>query len=133
MKTAIKNMTIDQLRRERDRLDDQQAELDLQYDALKARWDGKSVLIDGWNKRMNKIAHRLLEISRGATPEDGEVDSLFALQDKLFERYEMRARERWGITRAMQAIDKPMNALYRRWSNVQTRIIRLRLEAQQVA
>ena len=131
--TAIKNMTLEELCAESRRIDLEIDELDTQLDACRERWDRKTVLLDGWRKRMSAIPTRLLEINRGAAPAPGEVDALFARQDKLYERYEMRARERWAMTREMQDIDKPMNTLYRRASNVQTRINRLRWEAQQAA
>ncbi|GHA19228.1 hypothetical protein GCM10007989_13400 [Devosia pacifica] len=126
MKNALKNMTLDQLRQERDRLDDQRSALDRQYDALEARWDEKSVLLDGWHKRMNKISHRILEIAKGAEAMAGEVDDLFERQDKLFARYEMRTQERRQINGAMQVIDKEIDRLYRRLSRIHMRMHALR-------
>lgn len=121
-KIAIKHMTEEQANAESGRIEDRLYELQKQMGALEAKCDRMEIFSDGWLKRLDGIAKRLLEISQGATPNAGEVNQLFANQKKIMDRWQRWLNARWAVYRDEKGrIHREMDALYKRNKHVTKR------------
>lgn len=121
-KVAIKNMTEDEATAEARRIDQRLYELQQQMWKLKARTERMDLFAEGWLKRLDRIAVRLLEIANGVTPGPGEVDQLFADQQKIMARWQRWLKAKWAIYREeTAAVHRDMDALYKRSRHVTKR------------
>jgi hypothetical protein len=115
VKIAIKNMNETQAREEAWRLDAELYALRRQLWALDERSDILDKIGNRWVRESTKVAGKLLAIAKFQAPGGREiVDGLMAWQKTIFDRYELRMRQRNAIYREKDVLYAQMNKLYRR-------------------
>lgn len=121
-RVAIKQMTEEEATAEARRIDEQLYELKQQMWKLESKAERMDFFAEGWLKRLDKIAKRLLEIAHGSTPDTDEVDKLFADQQKIMARWQRWLRAKWAVYRVEKdAVHRQMDALYKRSRHVTKR------------
>lgn len=121
-RVAVKHMTEEQAREEAQRIDERLYMLRRQIWALDDKGERAQFFAERWLRRLDRIAKRLMEICKGATPASGEVARLFEDQAKIMARWQCwlhRYRDIVWIEK--EPIRREMDALYRRSRHVTKR------------